>query len=140
VTAGAQRGPGLPIEWRRREPPLAPSVVIGLGEVARALVSATLRRSDADLATLRGLAGDGLVCLVGDDLPWADGAHWLGQSPDAPGLYVPTQRRPTVHPMLLAAALGGAPPMAVLDDPPLRLPLGRARPLDRGRLLAWLAS
>jgi hypothetical protein len=141
MTGGApELGPRLSVTWRLRAPPLPPTVAVGIGPAALGLCDAALRRTDEQLAALRGLAGDGLLCLVGEDLPWADGVRWLGACPEAPGLYLPTRAMPSVHPMLLARALGGAPPLAVLPEAGLRLPLNRARPVQRDRLLAWRAS
>ncbi|MEU6238231.1 hypothetical protein [Kitasatospora sp. NPDC047058] len=73
-----------------------------------------------------GAASDGRLLLVlgdGDDLPWADGARYLGR--DA-GLLVPTTARPGPAAALWRRALGAAdgqlcvlvPGRALVADPP----------------------
>ena len=127
-----------PARWARREPPLAPAAVLGLGPTARALGRRLLARPD--LGGLTAVAGDDLLLVIGEgDLPWADGVTYLGREPEAPGLLVPTWARPPVSPTLLARALDAGDGVAVALDPPLRIPLAGARALDRDRLTAWVA-
>jgi len=80
----------MPFElaWRRREPPLAPVAVAGSGAVAAALATRARERV-ARGAELLGAAGSGWLVILGggDDLPWADGAVYLGADD---GLLVPT--------------------------------------------------
>ena len=81
------------------------------------------------------------LLVFGDDLPWVDGATWLGQDPSARGLYLPTQRAPSVHPALLLRAIrqrGVQGPVAILPGDGTLVPLGEARPIDADRLRAWL--
>jgi MoxR-vWA-beta-propeller ternary system domain bpX5 len=95
----------ISIEWRPREPPLIPCAVAGRGQTAVALA----RRAAASTET-KGLwciaAGEWLL-LSGapNELPWADGAFYLGRDPHAPNLLLPTVRMPTVPVDLLARAL-----------------------------------
>lgn len=129
-------GARVPVAWVPREPPLAPVGVAGRGAVAAALAGACRGR-----AGLVGVAGDGVVVVLGaaDALPWVDGCVYLGRDPDGPGLLLPTTTRPDAPLALYARAVlarcpDGAAPVAVLRDPPLLVPLGGARPLDP----AWL--
>lgn len=132
--------------WPPRWPPLAPAACAAEGTAATALLRRALEAPRPE--AWRGVAGEGLVVLVGEELPWVEGAAWLGLDPDMPGLYVPTNRRPPGPPDLWAAALlarGGADghgPFAVL--PGARgtrlVPLGGARPLGAAELRAALSG
>jgi hypothetical protein len=137
----------MPVAWAAREPPLPPVAVAAEGEAALALARRLLDRDDAALARLRGVAGDRLLIVLAaaQDLPWVDGASYLGRDPAAPALLLPTLDAPQVHPALLERALlakaaGKPPPLAVLLAPPRAVPLGEARGLSRDRLAAWLSA
>lgn len=130
-----------------RAEPLAASAAIAEGEAAARLARRLLALPDASLARLDGVAGEGLLAVLGaeNDLPWVDGVRYLGRDPAAPALLLPTARTPVlplplVERALAAAAPEGAAPLAVLTDPLRVVPLGRARPVDRARLLAWMAA
>jgi len=136
------------LRLRPRAEPLAPCAAAAEGAAAAALVRALLRRDDAALAGLSGVAAPGLLVVTGpaEALPWADGVRYLGRDPAAPALLLPTALEPEapaalVERALLAAAGPAdrvAAPFAVLDGPLRLVPLGEARPLDRSALLAWL--
>lgn len=137
----------ITLTWEPRPEPLRPACVVGTGPAATRLARRLLRLDPATLSTLLGVAGPGLLCLTGreDDLPWADGVRYLGQDPGAPALLLPTTRAPLLHAGLLqrallarASILGGAPPFAVLLDPPTLIPLGEAKGVARPALRAWL--
>jgi hypothetical protein len=95
------------VVWRPRLRPLKPVGVFARGPAARALAERLLARDDAALARLRGVAGDGLLALLGagGDLPWTDGVSYLGRDPEAPLLLLPTTQEPAIHPRLLERAL-----------------------------------
>jgi len=117
--------------------------VIGRGEAGVRLAVRLQRMDDARLAGLRGVAGPGLLLLVGPDLPWADGVAYLGRDPDAPLLLLPTHLRPDVPVDLLQRALvdahgGEGAPLAVLVDPPSVVGVLAARAVDRSALERWL--
>lgn len=121
-----------------REPPLS---VVGVASMRPdALFAALVGRDDEVLARLSGVAAPGLIVVLGgeDDLPFVDGATWLGRDPAAPGLLLPTTLAPDVAAGLYADAVRSrakASLVAVLPGPPLTLvPLDAARPLDRARL------
>jgi hypothetical protein len=125
------------LSWGPRPAPLAPSAVYAEKDAARALVRRLLARTDEELARLRGVAAPDLVLIVGEELPWVDGARYLGVDPLAPALLLPTARAPTVSPALLERAFGGT--FAVLPDPPRLVPLVDARALSRAKLKAFVA-
>lgn len=131
----------IALAFAEREEPLAPAAALGRGPVARALLARVLERSDGRLAALRGVGAPGLVCLLGDELPWVDGVDWLGRDPAAPSLLLPTALAPsaparTLERALLARFPGAARPLAVA--PGVVVPCGDARPLGRAEVAALL--
>jgi hypothetical protein len=124
---------------------LDPVAVIATGPVARALAHRLLRLADADLAALRGVAGDGLIALMGDaaSLPWVDGVVYLGRDAEAPRLLLPTTLRPTMaadvfERAIARHALRQASPWAIVAAPPRVVPLADALPVERAYVLRWL--
>jgi hypothetical protein len=104
----------LPVTWHLREPPLEPVAVLGTGAVARLLAGAVMSEA---VSALRFAASADSLLIVGDtgDLPWVDGARYLGRDD---GLLVPTTRESSVPADLLRAALAEAIPgqeFAVLE-------------------------
>jgi hypothetical protein len=137
----------LPVSWLPREIPLTPRAVAAGGASAYALARRLLGRSDEALLRLSGVAGEGLIVVLGpaEELPWVDGVSYLGQEPKAPGLLLPTNLAPDAPLPLVAGALlargrGLVPPVAVLLSPPQLVGAGRARPLRRERVEAWLGG
>lgn len=107
----------MKLSWSRREPPLEPTAVAG----GAALRAATIRRL-REGADLRVSFGPEWTLVLGDDLPWADGATYLGSDD---GLLVPTTLVPSTPAGLLRHALPADTlavlPGAVLTGPaPLR--------------------
>lgn len=157
----------LPVALVPREPPLPASAAVATGAAATALAQRLLAESDQALAALRGLAGDRLLAVLGDerDLPWVDGVLYLGADPDAPRLLLPTALAPSVgvalyetavlrHLTVAATAspaarglstaqfaLLTAPPIAVLPPPHDAIfSVATAAPISRPRLVAWLEA
>jgi hypothetical protein len=136
------------ITWETREVPLPPRAVVGLGDAAEKLVRALLRREDAELASLSGVAGKALVVIAAQSsdaqLPWAPGVEYLGVDATAPGLWVPTTLAPTlplplVERVLRRGAARAQGALGWLPGPPVVVvPLSKLRTLDRGTLQAWL--
>lgn len=128
----------VPVHWQEREPPLPAGAVVAQGAVARALAMRLLHEPDETLARFTGVGGEGLLVLLGDDLPWVDGVVYLGNDD---GLWLPTTRRSDVPAALLRRALEqrhGRSALAVL--PPLRIfSVADARTLVRADLERWLA-
>lgn len=127
---------GARIGWRTRHEPLRPAAVLADGQVAARLAAALAERVDHG-ADVEVHAGPGLVVAMGDpdDLPWIDGAVWLGAEA---GLLVPTTLEPTPEPHLVARAVAksvGADAGWIVLTPD-RIVVGRravGRP-DAGRL------
>ncbi|KQV17178.1 MULTISPECIES: hypothetical protein [unclassified Kitasatospora] len=135
-----QLSPSFPLQWERREPPLPSVAVLAVGAAVPGLAVAARERVRAG-ARLAVLAEDGpglpttdrvlLVLGAEQDLPWADGARYLGR--DA-GLLTPTTARPTPAATLWRRALGAAegqlcvlvPGRALVADPPVPLVSGDA--------------
>jgi hypothetical protein len=144
MSAGTTR---VDIVFAPRTDTLDPVAVIGTGPVARALAQRLLRLPDAALAALRGVAGDGLVALIGEAaaLPWVDGVVYLGRDADAPRLLLPTTLRPAVAVEVFERAIARqagklASPWAVLVAPPRVIPLADARPVERAHVHRWLGA
>ncbi|MFD0532155.1 hypothetical protein ACFQ1I_45380 [Kitasatospora arboriphila] len=124
VAPGSAAEPVFALRWERREPPLPPAAVLALGDAVPALAAATRARllAGVRLGTLAD-AGALLVLGAADDLPWADGARYLGREGE---LLVPTTARPLPVPALWQAALGARrgqvcvllPGHAMVADPP----------------------
>jgi len=122
--------------WTQRRYPLTVAGVVGLGPVARALGARLWRRG---LDGFEGVAGPGVLAILGDAPPWADGAVFIGREPEAPGVWLPTARTLSVHPALLARRLqqdGHRGPVAVLEQ--CIIPLGEARSIDPTLFRRWL--
>lgn len=106
-----------PLTWTRREPPLHPAAVAGGSE----LRAATVRRLRGG-AELRVAFSPEWTLVVGDDLPWADDATYLGWDD---GLLVPTTLAPSTPAGLLRFALPGdvlavLPGAVLTGQPPKR--------------------
>lgn len=134
----------ISVVWRPRKTPLDPVGVAARGEAARALARRLLAREDEILARMTGAAAPDLLVVLGAsaDLPWVDGAVYLGKDAAAPSLLLPTTREPSVPLPLVerafARAAGAPPPLAILLDPPLLTSLQNARPILRTTLQGWL--
>ncbi|MEW5851201.1 MAG: hypothetical protein AB2A00_20605 [Myxococcota bacterium] len=131
--------------WRLRERPLAPLAAVAVDGLASHLATRVLQLSDDELTALRGVAGENLLCVLGDEkqLPWIDGVTYLGRDPGAPALLLPVHHEPTVSVELfertvLRRVASAATPLAVLHAPTRIWSLAAARPLERGRVKAWL--
>lgn len=124
--------------WVHRDPPLPVAAVTAAGPAARALADAAARRLDGPGAgtPLRAAASSERLLLLGEDLPWADGACYLGWEAD---VLVPTGARPAEPVDLLAGRARAATRAAlvvVLPDAVLGLPAPR-RAVDAPTLRAW---
>ncbi len=138
--------PQLPVTWRPRPEPLAALAVAGVGPVALALARRALAAEDPHLGAWSGVAGPGLLLLLGqtETLPWVDGAVYLGKDPAAPSLLLPCALAPDVALALLERALvahaAAGTPLAVLPRSGHLVPVGAARPVARETLAAWLGA
>ncbi|MEV4825162.1 hypothetical protein [Micromonospora sp. NPDC049274] len=130
--------PPLPLRWHRRATPLDAAAVAASGTVVAGLRTDTLLRVAAG-ARLRACAGrdQSWLVVLGDqvDLPWADGAVYLGWDG---GVLVPTLAEPSPCADLLREPLRRhsdpqAGLIALLPGLVLAGPLPR-EPLDPARL------
>jgi MoxR-vWA-beta-propeller ternary system domain bpX5 len=135
----------VPVRWSSRAEPLEPLAVAGEGDVARALARRLLSETDARLAEWSGVAGEGVLVLLGPSgsLPWVDGAVYLGRDSAAPSLLMPCALAPNVAASMLERALlarvgNAGTPVAVLPASGHLVPVGAARPVSRVTLTAWL--
>jgi hypothetical protein len=141
----------ISVQWRPRAPPLEPVGMAVRGAAAGVLAERLLARDDEALARLSGVAAPAFLVVLGDpgELPWVNGAVYLGRDTEAPALLLPTTHEPSVplplvERALLARSAGASgvswtsPPYAVLIDPPLLASVQAARPIVRQVLLAWL--
>jgi hypothetical protein len=133
--------PRRPVRWRPTDAPLTAVAVAAIGDAATALARRLLDRGD--LASLRGVAGESLLVVLGaaESLPWCDGVIYLGQADGASGVLWPTTLQPDAPPVLVARALCAGVgsetlPLAVLPTHGLSVALGDARPIDADVLRA----
>jgi hypothetical protein len=133
------------ITFLARDALLDPAAVVGRGPAARALARRLLLLSDGQLGKLRGAAAGDVVVVLGNaaDLPWADGAAYLGRDPTAPRLLIPTMLRTNVALDVFERAIArrAAPlpgPWAVLAAPPCLFSVADAAVIERERLGKWL--
>ena len=140
----------IDVEGRARDRPLVATAIYVEGEVARALAE-RLAKKDAIDPRLAGVsARDGSHLLITGpeaSLPWIDGARYVGIDPDAPRLRLSTTHGPSLRdgtplaPSLLERALiarlgaESRGPLVVLRG--RVIPIGLARPLDRGLLASF---
>jgi hypothetical protein len=80
------------IEWRTAQPPLPPVAVVAGGQLAEILTAKVSGREDIALTRFADWS-----VVEGPDLPWVDGAVYLGAVPGAADVLVPVHRLPDVH-------------------------------------------
>ena len=127
--------------------PLAVVGVAGCGAVARELARRVLARDDEALARLQGVAGRGVLVLMGaaEELPWVDGVVYLGRDAAAPQLLMPTNQRPSAPAGLIERAVRArfgelTPPLVVLPGAGSVLSVHTARAVAREVLREWLGE
>lgn len=138
------------VTWKPRPYPLEALAVLAFDTVARQLAHRCLELSDDELHKLQGLTitdakQHGIVVIgASANLPWVDGALYLGRDSDAPSLLLSTTKMPDVPVTLFEKALlkslgnTSQPPLAVWPAPPLVASTAKAKPLDRASLENWL--
>ncbi len=138
----------IEVKWRARNVPLEPVAVAATGSAARELAHRLLERSDDDLKLLRGVSWKDGLAVEGafNELPWADGALFLGRDARAPKLLLPCALEPDVPLDLWARAFERgleremAAPIAVMPFVEIVVSLAEARSVERAKLRVWLAS
>lgn len=129
----------MKIRWNARLEPLEPVAVAATGEAARQLARSLLSRTDEELKRLRGVSWLNGIAVEGAfaELPWADGALYLGRDERAPRFLWPSNLEPDGAPLeLVARALerGLALPVLVLPGVQTLVSLAEARALEREKL------
>jgi len=130
------------LTWHALDPARTPVAVLAGGTAATALAAAAVRGRERGLP-LRAAASDDDLLVLGraDDLPWVDGATYLGEEA---GLLLPTTLAPNVPADLLrhavrsvvpGAAAGAVAAAAVLPGRVLGFTVSDG-PVD----LAWLRA
>jgi hypothetical protein len=136
----------IKITWQPREIPLAPVAAAAVHDVARALAQRLMEMDDESLAQLRGAVGPQFIIVMGDaqNLPWVNGIVYLGRSPAAPSLLLPTALEPDAPVALLERAVARRLPnsqlTALLTDPFLLAPVAVAQPIARDALRTWMEA
>jgi len=148
--------PLLDPKWQPRDPPLTPEVVVGMGHTALRLASHLLamepqRRSLLIAAASASPSAEGketaLFAVLGPvaTLPWVNGVQYFGRTSEAPSLFQPTNRRPTVpdsllEELILKRATVCPPPVLLMPDLAALVSVASARAIDLGRLQEWLEA
>lgn len=131
--------------WRPRFTPLVPVGVAARGKGATSLAMRLLRDPDS-LSHYKAVGAPGLLVILGEEtqLPWVDGAIYLGHESESPALLFPTNLEPSVPAALLERSLTAvhntSAPVALLLDPPSIVQLLEARTLARSSLTKWLEA
>jgi hypothetical protein len=136
----------ISVEWTVRMEPLVPHAVVARGAAAIDLGKRILARPPKTIERLRCVVAESFVIVLGDadDLPWTDGALYLGRVGTCT-MYLPTLLQPSVHPLLLERALLKAnrslrAPFAVLAQDSLVVPLANAQTVQRDFISSWLEA
>lgn len=87
------------IAWAPAEPPL-PATAVAVQVPAAARLEAKIDRNPQWRVT----RFDSWTVVRGAELPWVDGAIYLGELPGATRVLVPVHHRPLVHPDLVHRA------------------------------------
>jgi hypothetical protein len=93
----------MPITWESQATPLTPAAVLARGRLVPILAAVLAEHLDHGV-DLDVHATDGHLLAIGEerDLPWVDGATWLGRYGS---LLVPTTLRPSQEASLVARAV-----------------------------------
>jgi hypothetical protein len=96
---------GVTPTWRPHPNPRAPSGLVAFDSAVRRLLDRLSMTPDAPLRL--GSFGQYALVVLGPeaDLPWVDGALYVVDSPEAPGLFLPTTLEPSVPVGLVRAAV-----------------------------------
>jgi hypothetical protein len=93
---------------------------------------------------LQGIGAEQMILLTGEgeNLPWTNGAIYLGRDAQMPSILLPTTLKPNCPLDLFERALnekfGRFTPFAVL--PEKIIPFGAAKPLSRAAVENWLSE
>jgi hypothetical protein len=134
----------LKIHWQNRPDALSPCAVVAFDGAAISLAEKLLSFEDEKLHFLQGISAEQMILLTGEseNLPWTNGAIYLGRDAQMPSLLLPTTLKPSCPLDLFERALNekfrSLSPFAVL--PEKIIPFGAAKPLSRPVLENWLSE
>ncbi len=140
--------PRINIRWTQRDDPLMPVGVAAVGDQAHALARRALRGDCTGLMDrLRAVATVDALLLLGcvSDLPWVEGAVYLGKDPKAGSLLIPTNMVPSVPIDAVARCFvtyfaDVQPPIVILPEHRRVFSSAPALPLARSHLVRWLGG
>lgn len=138
----------IEVVWRARTSPLEAVAVAATGKAARDLATRLLSRNDDELKGVRGVSWNDGLAFEGapDNLPWADGALYLGRDGRAPKLLLPCALEPDVPLDSWTRAFERglereiAAPILVMPGVQIVVSLAEARSVERAKLEAWLVN
>ncbi len=115
----------LLVKWLHRDPPLPPAAVAAHGNTCiKQLVQRLSLREETAVKRVRFVFGENILVAIANegDLPWADGAIYLGSQPGS-NLFLPTNLIPSMPIPLFERAFNNKfpkvkPPLAVLPAIP----------------------
>lgn len=134
----------LKIHWQNRPDALSPCGVVTFDGAAISLAEKLLSLEDEKLHFLQGISGKQMILLTGEseNLPWTNGAIYLGRDAQIPSVLLPTTLKPNCPLDLFERALNEKfnrfTPFAVL--PEKIIPFGAAKPVSRAVLENWLSE
>jgi hypothetical protein len=134
----------LKIRWQNRPDALSPCAVVTFDAAAISLAEKLLSLEDEKLHFLQGIGGKQMILLTGEgeNLPWTNGAIYLGRDAQMPSVLLPTTLKPNCPLDLFERALNEKfsrlSPFAVL--PEKIIPFGAAKPLSRPVVENWLSE
>lgn len=128
----------MTLDWLDEEAPPRPQGMIAFGEMAHSLlarVAPVAAAAGVPRPAWRATAHRHALVVLGeaDTLPWLDGARYIAPRPEAPLLWLPTERRPSLPLDLLWLAVmrrHARSPLLMWPSPAQLIPLDRARTLD----------
>ena len=134
----------LNIDWQNRSDALLPCAMIVFDEAAAVLAKKLLLLEDEKLHALQGVGAKGMILLTGESqqLPWTNGAVYLGRDAQMPSVLMPTTLKPNIpldlFERVLKKEFSDFSPFAVL--PEKLIPFGRAKILSRDILEKWVSE
>ncbi len=133
------------IEWVPRQVPLAIECGFASGEASLRLARRLLSLDAERRAELRGVCGDGVLVVLGNDLPWSRDIQYLGRPVSIYPVLWPTSVAPKCSETLLARALlehrrksEHNAPYAVIPEQGRLVSLAEASSIEREELAAWV--
>jgi hypothetical protein len=132
----------LKIEWQNCFDALSPCALIAFDAAAISLAEKLLSFEDEKLSAFQGVSSERMILITGDgeNLPWANGATYLGRDAKIPSVLLPTTLSPIIplelFDRLLNENFRQFAPFAVL--PEKIIPFGKAKTLSRRVLENWL--